>query len=519
LQLLASVEAVETEEDEGFENLRTVKERFMKKAYVVVLSAMLLMSVLGMAQEPPDAASGVPSGNMATSGGGVVPPVIQFSDVATGEGGKPLAGTVEITFLLYNNFQGGEPLWSETQNVTLESSGHYSVYLGITKSDGVPMSLFTSGEAHWLGVQIAGQAEQPRVFFVSVPYAIKAGDAATVGGLPPSAFALAVPSNAASSTASHTSATSAKSNSAIHPDVSGTGKTGYIPLWTNSTGGLGNSAIFQSSGQNIGIGTITPAAPLTVQSNSANAIYGINTSASGSAAGVKGTSESSNGVGVSGLATSTSGRNEGVIGQSASPSGYGVLGEATSTTGDTVGVYGGSSSTTGVGVSGSAGSASGTAYGVSGEAFSPTGAGVLGTNYSASGSAAGVKGTSKSSNGVGVSGLATSTSGRNEGVFGQSASPSGYGVLGEATSTTGDTVGVDGESSSTTGVGVSGSAGSTSGTAYGVSGEAFSPTGAGVLGTNYSASGSAAGVWGLTQSPQGVGVRAVATAASAEGGR
>ena len=300
LQLLASVEAVDTEEDEEFENLRTIKERFMKKVYVGVLSAMLLMSVLGMAQEPPDAASGVPSRNMATGGSSVVPPVIQFSDVATGEGGKPLAGTVEITFLLYNNFQGGEPLWSETQNVMLESSGHYSVYLGITKSDGVPMSMFTSGEAQWLGVQIAGQAEQPRVFFVSVPYAIKAGDAATLGGLPLSAFALAVPSNEASSTASHTSATSAKSNSAIRPDVSGTGTTDYIPLWTNSTGGLGNSAIFQGASQNIGIGTITPAAPLTVQSSSSsgNAIYGTATSTSGDTAGVEGKSHSSAGVGV-----------------------------------------------------------------------------------------------------------------------------------------------------------------------------------------------------------------------------
>jgi len=56
------------------------------------------------------------------------------------------------------------------------------------KSSGLPTALFTAGQARWLGVRIAEQAEQPRVLLLSVPYALKAGDAATTGGLPPSAF-------------------------------------------------------------------------------------------------------------------------------------------------------------------------------------------------------------------------------------------------------------------------------------------------------------------------------------------
>ena len=119
-----------------------------------------------------------------------VPPVIQFSNVATDIGGMPLIGAIEMTFALYNSSQGGEPLWLETQNVTLDKTGHYSIYLGITKQNGVPVSLFATGQAHWLGVTITGQKEQPRVFLVSVPYAMKAGDAATLGGLPPSAFVM-----------------------------------------------------------------------------------------------------------------------------------------------------------------------------------------------------------------------------------------------------------------------------------------------------------------------------------------
>jgi hypothetical protein len=45
-----------------------------------------------------------------------VPPLIQFSNVATDEGGSSLSGVVSITFSLYSGQQGGEPLWTETQN-------------------------------------------------------------------------------------------------------------------------------------------------------------------------------------------------------------------------------------------------------------------------------------------------------------------------------------------------------------------------------------------------------------------
>jgi hypothetical protein len=90
-----------------------------------------------------------------------VPPLIQFANVATDEGGNPLTGAVSVTFSLYNSQRGGEPLWTETQNdVPLDSTGHYSVQLGISKPAGVPTVLFTTGEARWLGVQIAQQPEQ-----------------------------------------------------------------------------------------------------------------------------------------------------------------------------------------------------------------------------------------------------------------------------------------------------------------------------------------------------------------------
>jgi hypothetical protein len=194
-----------------------------------------------------------------------VPPLIQFSNVATDEGGSTLSGVVNITFSLYGTQQGGEPLWTETQNnVQLDPTGHYSVQLGITKPNGVPTTLFTTGEARWLGVQIAEQAEQPRVLLLSVPYALKAGDAATIGGLPPSAFVLAAPLNEAASGSTTASATGPSVSPETVTDVTTTGgTTGYLPFF-NGTSMIIDSLLYQS-GAKIGIGTTTPGATLDVK--------------------------------------------------------------------------------------------------------------------------------------------------------------------------------------------------------------------------------------------------------------
>jgi hypothetical protein len=119
--------------------------------------------------------------------------LINYNGVLTGADGRASIGVKGVTFLLYREQEGGAPLWVETQNVQPDKTGHYTVMLGSTKSAGLPSDIFVAGEARWLGVQIAGHAEQPRVLLVAVPYALKAGDAETIGGLPPSAFVLAAP--------------------------------------------------------------------------------------------------------------------------------------------------------------------------------------------------------------------------------------------------------------------------------------------------------------------------------------
>jgi hypothetical protein len=222
---------------------------------------------------------------VSTSAAASVPRLVNFSGKAIDQG-KVLTGVTGITFAIYSEESGGSPLWLETQNVQADSKGNYTAQLGATKSEGLPLDLFTSGEARWLGVVINGGAEQPRVLLLSVPYALKAADAQTLAGLPASAFMLAGTVAPAGNTAS----AAMLSAETVAPAVSGTGTTDFIPLWTNTTGALGNSVLFQSGSgatARIGINTTTPSSTLGV--NGAATIGGLTLPAAGTATATAGT--------------------------------------------------------------------------------------------------------------------------------------------------------------------------------------------------------------------------------------
>jgi hypothetical protein len=243
---------------------------------VFLLCALLLLPQSATAQSATaqsGAAQSVPALPEPAAANPIVPPLVNFSGVLTDLDGKPITGVVGVTFLLYKDSQGGPPLWLETQNVRPDKTGHYTAMLGSASSQGLPAGIFAAGEAHWLGVQVSGQAEQPRVLLVSAPYALKAGDAETVGGLPPSAFVLATHSNgpptANGPRIGTTQPNQKKSASpATTSDVTTTGGTAnYLPLF-NGASTVVDSAFYQSgsgSSAKIGIGTTSPASTLDVK--------------------------------------------------------------------------------------------------------------------------------------------------------------------------------------------------------------------------------------------------------------
>jgi len=201
----------------------------------------------------------------------VVPQLVNFSGRTADNNGKPITGTVGMTFAIYKDQAGSSPLWMETQNVQADAKGNYTVQLGANSSQGILLELFASGEARWLGVRINGGEEQPRVLLLSVPYALKAADAQTLGGLPASAFVLAAPAANGPNSSSSTLATNAAS-----PNVGGTGTQNYIPLWTDNSGDLGNSAFYQvgsGSGAKLGINVTNPL--LTLDVNGSELVRGL----------------------------------------------------------------------------------------------------------------------------------------------------------------------------------------------------------------------------------------------------
>ena len=60
--------------------------------------------------------------------------------------GQPAAAVEGVTLSIYRDEREGAPLWQETQNVRVDSEGRYSVLLGATLNEGLPLELFTSGE-------------------------------------------------------------------------------------------------------------------------------------------------------------------------------------------------------------------------------------------------------------------------------------------------------------------------------------------------------------------------------------
>jgi len=184
----------------------------------------------------------------------VVPRLVRVSSSFQPANGMPLGTTEGVTLAIYRDETGGSPLWQETQNVTLESDGRFTVLLGASQTEGIPSDLFRSPEPRWLGILFnrSGEIEQQRIRLASVPYALRASDADALGGRPASAYALAE-----NGLAADTTGPSEKGDKARAPTPrASSGAVDFIAKFISSAD-VGNSIMFESSGR-IGIGTTTP---------------------------------------------------------------------------------------------------------------------------------------------------------------------------------------------------------------------------------------------------------------------
>ncbi len=508
----------------------------------------------------------------------VVPTLVRFAGQISGV--DDAAKIVSLRFSLYDSLDSTSPLWTETQQVSVDERGRYTVLLG-NNTDGVlPGLSFVTGEARWIGVTLVGnegEKEQPRVVVVSVPYAMKAADAETLGGLPASAFLQQRTVTGKSAGALRLSSSSAAGLETSGAVSDGTNTPNFIAKFTG-TDTIANSAIFESGGL-VGIGTTTPGRTLHLKSsapalriedtNFPNSFWELQQSAfnndyfgflryeAGNA--VESKSLVLSNTGLLGIGTGTPQRPLHIKNAAPAirledthfPSAFWEL-QQSAFVNDQFGFLryenGAAVPTKSMVISPSGLMGVGTVFPqaklevagslrISGNgnaltfpdgtnqftAFTPgatisgnTSAGVVTASQTHAGAGAYSAATPPPS---ALSGSSTATSGVATGVFGTSSSADGYGALGQNVANSGNAIGIFGISAiSPTGVGVWGESQSTTvpsgGGPVGVYGHSLSSVGTGVFGYADASSGDAVGVFGRSISNGGTGVWGEATNAS-----
>jgi hypothetical protein len=84
---------------------------------------------------------------------------------------KQLTGIVGILFAIYEQQEGGAPLWQEVQNIQVDKREHFTAMVGSETPGGISPELFSRGKPCWLGMLVMqpGQLERPRMRLVRTP--------------------------------------------------------------------------------------------------------------------------------------------------------------------------------------------------------------------------------------------------------------------------------------------------------------------------------------------------------------
>lgn len=101
---------------------------------------------------------------------------LQFRGVLKDSDGNRLKGIVGVLFAIYEQKEGGAPVWQEVQNVELNERGVFTALVGSTNEEGIRPELFGPEKTLWIGMQVLqpGEVERPRTRLVSGPDGLRA---------------------------------------------------------------------------------------------------------------------------------------------------------------------------------------------------------------------------------------------------------------------------------------------------------------------------------------------------------
>jgi hypothetical protein len=139
-----------------------------KRMIVLSIVGALALAGLLLATTGTRARGDAPSLTVPLAQASVVSDTISYQGRLLDAADDPVDGVLSITFSLYDEAVGGTALWSESQSVVVDD-GLLAVQLDVSPT------LF-DGQALWLGIQVAGDAQEllPRQPLLPVPYAFYA---------------------------------------------------------------------------------------------------------------------------------------------------------------------------------------------------------------------------------------------------------------------------------------------------------------------------------------------------------